>query len=182
VNSSLVIISGALLSACALVLGGAAQAQTAGGTGSQSSSDWWPSAYTGYIGLNGGRSDFKQGHGDAYSLYVGGMWNPNLGLELGGTDFGRGTNSEAYGFYLSGVGRIPLNDTFSLFGKLGLMYSRGETGGVRDSGFGETYGLGMDVTINRQWAGVLQYDRSTVHFVSGRDRMNLTSVGLKYRY
>jgi hypothetical protein len=69
-----------------------------------------------------------------------------------------------------------------LFGKLGLMYSRSETGGVRDSGYGETYGLGVDISINRQWAGVLQYDRSAVHFSGGRDRMNLTSVGLKYRY
>ena len=181
-NSSLVKTSGVLLSACALLLGSGAQAQTAGSGTSQASSDWWPSAYTGYIGLNGGRSDFSQGHGDAYSLYVGGMWSPNMGLELGGTDFGRGTNAEAYGFYLSGVGRIPLNDTFSLFGKLGLMYSRSDTGGLRDSGFGETYGLGMDISINRQWAGVLQYDRSTVHFVSGRDRMNMASVGLKYRY
>jgi hypothetical protein len=31
-------------------------------------------------------------------------------------------------------------------------------------------------------AAVLQYDRAAVHFASGRDRVNLASVGLKYRY
>ena len=180
-NSSLKKISGVVLSACALLLGGAVQAQTAGSNPS-TASQWWPSAYKGYVGLNGGRSEFNQGHGNAYSLYVGGMLNPNWGMELGGTDFGNGTRSSAYGFYLSGVGRLPLNDTFSLFGKLGLMYSRGDTSGNRDSGYGETYGLGLDVSINREWAGVLQYDRSAVHFFDGRDRMNLVSVGLKFRY
>jgi hypothetical protein len=110
------------------------------------------------------------------------MWTPQFGLELGGTDFGRGSQSEAYGFHLSGVGRLPLNETFSVFGKLGLMYSRSDTGGLRDTGFGETYGIGMDANISRQWAAVLQYDRSTVHFATGRDRINMASVGFKYRY
>ncbi len=180
-NSSLIKKSGVLLGACMLLLGSAVHAQTAGSNPS-TGSQWWPSAYTGYVGLNGGRSEFRQGDGDAYSLYVGGMANPYWGLELGGTDFGNGTRSSAYGFYLSGVGRLPLNDTFALFGKLGVMYSRSDTSGARDSGYGETYGLGLDVTINREWAGVLQYDRSAVHFIDGRDRMNLVSVGLKFRY
>lgn len=181
-NSSLKKISGVVLGACALLLASAAHAQTTGSDTSQANYDWWPSAYKGYVGLNGGRSEFSQGHGDAYSLYIGGMWNPNWGLELGATDFGRGSNAEAYGFNVSAVGRMPINDTFALFGKLGVLYSRSDTGGARDSGYGETYGVGMDISFNRQWAGVLQYDRSAVHFVTGRDRMNLTSVGLKYRY
>ncbi len=178
-NTSLRKISSLMLTTAALVCGSAAQAQSAG---SSTSSGWWPASYNSYVGLNAGRSHFDQGHGDAYSLYVGGMWTPQFGLELGGTDFGRGSQSEAYGFHLSGVGRLPLNETFSLFGKLGLMYSRSDTGGLRDTGFGETYGIGMDANISRQWAAVLQYDRSAVHFATGRDRINMASVGFKYRY
>lgn len=172
-------ISAMMLRAGAL-LAGSAQAQS--GSGSMTSSDWWPSASTAYIGLNGGRSEFAQGHGDAYSLYVGGMANPFWGLELGATDFGRGSRSEAYGLHLSAVGRLPLNESIAVFGKLGLMYSRSDTNGARDSGFGETYGLGLDWSVNRQWAAVLQYDQTAVHFVSGRDRMNMTSIGPRYRY
>ncbi len=154
-----------------------AQAQTA-----SSGSDWWPSSIQSYVGLNGGRSHFNDGRGDAYSLYVGTAWPTGFGLEAGGTDFGRGGNTEAYGFYLAGVGRIPVNDTISLFGKLGLMYSRSDNAGARDHGTGETYGLGMDVSITRQLAAVLQYDRSAVHLNTGRDRISVTSLGLKYRY
>jgi opacity protein-like surface antigen len=80
------------------------------------------------------------------------------------------------------VGRLPLNDTFTAFAKVGLQYSRSDAGGVRDTGFGETVGVGMDISLTRQVAAVLQYDRAAVHFATGRDRVNLASVGLKYRY
>ena len=45
-----------------------------------------------------------------------------------------------------------------------------------------TVGVGMDISLTRQVAAVLQYDRAAVHFATGRDRVNLASVGLKYRY
>ncbi len=165
------------LCAAALMLSHPVQAQTA-----SSGSDWWPSSIQSYVGLNGGRSHFNPGRGDAYSLYVGTQWPSQVGLEAGATDFGRANTTEAYGFYLAGVGRIPLNDTVSVFGKLGLMYSRSDNAGARDHGFGETYGAGVDFGITRQLAAVLQYDRSAVHFNTGRDRINTTSLGLKYRY
>ncbi len=165
------------LSAAALMLSQPTQAQTAG-----SGSDWWPSSVQSYVGFNAGRSHFDQGRGDAYSLYVGTQWPSQVGLEAGGTDFGRAASTEAYGFYLAGVGRLPLNDSISVFGKLGLMYSRSNNAGARDNGFGETYGVGLDVGITRQFAAVLQYDRSAVHINTGRDRINMTSLGLKYRY
>lgn len=161
----------------ALLVGGAAQAQSA-----DSSGGWWPPSERGYIGLTGGRTHFDQGRGNAYSLSLGGFWNPQMGLEVAATDFGRSDTADAYGFSVSGVARLPINDTFSAFAKLGLQYSRSDAAGVRDTGFGETYGVGVDISLTRQVAAVLQYDRAAVHFASGRDRVNLASVGLKYRY
>lgn len=134
------------------------------------------------MGLNAGRSHFDQGRGDAYTLQLGTIWPSQFGLEAGATDFGRAHNTEAYGFYLAGIGRLPISDTFAVFGKLGLMYSRTDNAGVRDTGYGETYGVGVDISMTRQLAAVLQYDRSAVHLNTGRDRVNMTSVGLKYRY
>ena len=166
-----------VLTGTALLMGNTGYAQTA-----NAASDWWPASDRAYIGLNAGRSHFDQGRGDAYNLYVGGMWTPQLGVEIGGTDFGHSQNAKAYGFYVSGVGRLPLNETFAVFGKVGMMYSRSDTGGARDTGFGETYGVGADINVSRQVAAVVQYDRSAVHFVGGRDRVNLASVGLKFRY
>jgi hypothetical protein len=165
------------LSAAAFILSAPAQAQS-----SSAGTDWWPTSMQSYVGLNGGRSHFNSGRGDAYSLYVGTMWPSSMGLEAGGIDFGRAGGTDAYGFYLAGVGRLPLNDTFAVFGKLGVLYSRSDNAGARDNGFGETYGVGVDVGITRQLMAVLQYDRSAVHLNTGRDRINTTSLGLKYRY
>ena len=169
--------SALLMTSAALLAGGAARAQSG-----DSSGGWWPPSERGYIALTGGRSHFDQGRGDAYSLAVGGFWNSQMGLEVAATDFGRSSTADAYGFSVSGVGRLPLNDTFTAFAKVGLQYSRSDAGGVRDTGFGETVGVGMDISLTRQVAAVLQYDRAAVHFATGRDRVNLASVGLKYRY
>ena len=171
-------ISALLMTSAALLVGAGAQAQSA----DSSSGSWWAPSERGYVALTGGRSHFDQGRGDAYSLAVAGFWTPQMGLEVAATDFGRSSTADAYGFSVSGVGRLALNDTFTAFAKLGLQYSRSDASSVRDTGFGETMGVGVDISLTRQVAAVLQYDRAAVHFASGRDRVNLASVGLKYRY
>ncbi len=144
---------------------------------------WYAPAGGRYIGLNAGRADYPGGgDGDAYSLYTGGMWGQNFGLEFGATDFGNAGPRDAYGFSLSAVGRVPLTPAFSLFGKLGGLYSRTDAAGSKRSGWGETYGVGVDFNFTQQLAAVLQYDRSKVRFATGDDHINTTSVGLKYRY
>lgn len=178
-------LSGIVLALASLGLGAAAQAQSSSTMSSSygSGSSWYAPAGGRYIGLNAGRSDFPSGKGDAYSLYTGGMWNQNLGLEFGATDFGKADGRDAYGFNLSAVGRVPLTPAFSLFGKLGGMYSRTENqAGVKDSGWGETYGAGVDFNFTQSLTAVLQYDRSRVKFAGDKDHINVTSVGLKYRY
>lgn len=184
-------LSGIVLAVAGLALGAAAQAQSSSstmGSGMSSSygsgSSWYAPAGGRYIGLNAGRSDYSgPGKGDAYSLYTGGMWNQNVGLEFGATDFGKANDRKAYGFNLSAVGRVPLTPAFSLFGKLGGMYSRSETEtGVKDSSWGETYGAGVDFNFTQNLTAVLQYDRSRVKFAGDKEHINVTSVGLKYRY
>lgn len=175
-HSSLRKLSLVALGAASVLASALAQAQTS------EAGHWWPSSTQSYIGLNGGRSHFDPGRGDAYTLSVGTLWPSQFGLEAGATDLGRAHNTEAYGFYLAGVGRLPINETFAVFGKLGLMYSRTDNAGARDTGYGETYGVGVDISMTRQLAAVLQYDRSAVQLNTGRDRVNMASVGLKYRY
>ncbi len=183
-------LSGIALTAAGLALGAAAQAQSSSSTtggmsaSTQSGSNWYTPAGGRYIGLNAGRSDFPgSGSGDAYSLYTGGMVNQTLGLEFGATDFGKSEGRDAYGFNLSGVARIPLTPAFSLFGKLGGLYSRTEnSAGTKDSGWGETYGVGVDFNFTQNLTAVLQYDRSRLKFAGDKDHIHVTSVGLKYRY
>lgn len=206
--------SGVCLAAAALSLSAAAQAQSTGttsgsamsssgdsGMGSMFSRNSWFRPGSGYIGFNVGRSDYGGGCGigafdcddtsDVYNLYVGNMWNRNLGLELGMTDFGdidrnNGT-TQAYGFSASLVGNWPLTESFSVFGKLGTMYGRTRISGVgtetgSDSGWGSTYGLGVNFDITPQLAAVVQIDQTNLRFVTGREHINTTSIGLKYRF
>ncbi len=187
-STSIRTLSGLVLAAAGLALGTAAQAQSSSTTGMgsrmDSSASWYAPAGGSYVGINAGRSDYSRSsdNGDAYSLYTGGMWSQNFGLEFGATDFGKSNAREAYGFHLSAVGRVPLTPAFSLFGKLGGLYSRTETAGVKDSGWGETYGVGVDFNFTQNLTAVLQYDRSRLPFAGDKEHVNVTSVGLKYRY
>jgi len=188
VSTSIRTLSGLVLSAVGLTLGASAQAQSGTaspmGTRMEPSSSWSANAEGGYIGFNAGRSDYRRtnGKGDAYSVYAGRLWGENFGLEIGATDFGNSNSRDAYGFNLSAVGRVPLTPAFALVGKLGGLYSRTETAGVKDSGWGETYGLGVDFNFTQNLTGVVQYDRSRLPFAGEKEHINVTMVGLKYRY
>lgn len=185
-------LSGIVLAMAGLALGAAAQAQTSPSStprssmnsSSDSDSTWYaPAAGGRYIGLNAGRTDYSgSDKGDAYGIYVGGMWNQNWGLEFGASDFGSDNSRKAYGFNLSAVGRMPLTPAFSLFGRLGALYGRTELNGVKDSGWGETYGVGVDFNFTQNLTAVLAFDRSHLKFAGDRDHIQVTSVGLKYRY
>lgn len=205
--------SGMALALAALAIGATAQAQTStsasrSGMSSSYGSSWYAPAGGRYIGFNAGRSDYFgncdasdilslscDNTGTAYSIYTGGMWNNNLGMELGATDFGRidrlGGSTKAYGFNLSAVGRVPMTDTIGLFAKVGAMYSRSEVGvgatavganSGKDTGWGPTYGVGVDFSLTPKLAAVLQWDQSKVPVLGDRERINVTSVGLKYRF
>ncbi len=191
-TTSIRTLSGIALALAALAGGVGAQAQSGTSSTSRSmgssydgtSTSWYAPAGGRYIGLNAGRAEFPgNGHGDAYSLYAGGMWGQNFGMELGANDFGKSEGRKAYGFNLSAVGRVPLTPAFSLFGKLGGLYSRTENAvGTKDSSWGETYGVGVDFNFTQNLTAVLEYDRSRVKFAGDKDHINMTSVGLKYRY
>lgn len=196
-------LSGVALALAALTVGAAAQAQstgmgttTSGMSSGMSGSSWYAPAGGRYIGLNVGRSDFGGGCGigafncddtsDVYSIYSGGMWNKNFGLEFGATDFGdfdRGAStSSAYGFSIKAVGMVPLTPSFSAFAKVGTMYTRTRDTLGRDSDWGSTYGAGVSFDVTPQLAAVLEVDQTNMKFAGSREYINSTSLGLKYRF
>jgi hypothetical protein len=164
---------------------------------------------SGYVGLNLGRSDYSlesglRGFGfnfndddtdTSVNLYAGSFFNPNFGLELGYTHFGKinrgGGDTEAEGVNLSLVGRAPMSSQFNLLGKLGTTYgwtdvSAAPGSGIasgNESGFGVSYGIGAEYVFSPQLSAVLQYDEHRLKFAgTGRDRVSATSVGLRYRF
>ena len=159
----------------------------------------------GYVGLNVGSSNYSLGNGfgpfasddkdTVYNVYTGTFFNPNFGLELGYTNFGKinraGGNTKAEGINLSLVGRAPITPSFALFGKLGTTYGRTDVSAAQNSlvasgketGFGVSYGVGAEYSFTPQLSAVLQYDEHKLKFAgAGRDRVDATTVGLRYRF
>lgn len=189
-----------------------ASAQTQQGTTSSAMSanangqrdSFLPYTQQGYVGVSAGQSkyDLRSGTGgfptddsdQALKIYTGGYFHPNLGVELGYLNAGRadriGGTSRAQGLNLSLVARAPLTEQFDVFGKLGTTYSRTRTSGNSgfgvatgsDSGFGLSYGAGVRWAFNENWAAVLEWERHKMRFADGKSDVDLTTLGVQYRY
>lgn len=189
-----------------------ASAQTQQGTTSSTTSanasgqrdSFLPYTQQGYVGVSAGQSkyDLRSGTGgfptddsdQALKIYTGGYFHPNFGVELGYLNAGRadriGGTSRAQGVNLSLVARAPLTEQFDVFGKLGTTYSRTRTSGNSgfgvatgsDSGFGLSYGAGVRWAFNENWAAVLEWERHKMRFADGKSDVDLTTLGLQYRY
>lgn len=193
------IVSGLAMAAASLAVSVPAQAQT-------TSNNW--SMYTpgsAYVGLNAGRSRFNgpsgvgafanDRNGNAYSLYGGNYFSHNFGFEVGYNDFGRvnrgGGTTRADGVSLSLVGRVPLGQSFNLLGRVGGTYVSTDVSAAPASGlatgrqnrFDLSYGLGAEFVFNPSWSAVVQYDEYNMRYPgSTRDRIDTTTVGLRYRF
>ena len=197
--------SGYALAKAALVAALTAAAGASTGVYAQSSNYSLFAPGSTYMGLDAGRANYSLGSGaggfalekrdTTYNIYGGGYFNRNFGLELGYNDFGRvsraGGSTEAEGIHMSLVGRLPLSPSFSLQGKLGTIYGRTKVTSVpasgiaagNESGFGASYGLAAEYSFNPNWSAVLQWNRYELKFPgSGRDPVNATTVGLRYRF
>ena len=158
-----------------------------------------------YIGFNVGQSNLNLNNGNGtfgiernkntYNLYGGSYFNDFVGLEIGYADFGRinrgGGQTKADGFNVGLAGKFPLGNSFNLLGRLGTTYGRTEVSsnigsGVvagKQTGWGGSYGIGAEFMFNPQLSAVLQYDEYNLKFAGGtRDRINTTSLGLRYRF
>lgn len=156
------------------------------------------------IGLNVGRSDYGLGCGalpgcedsDRYlRLYGQSMVNEYWGAEVGVLDMGRidlgSGNTRAQGVNLSVVGRVPLGEMFSAFGKVGTTFGHTSTSssagsglrGGSENGFGLSYGAGLSWHITPRVSAVVEWDSHDFKFANGeRDPVRATSLGLQFRY
>ncbi|MDD2845762.1 MAG: outer membrane beta-barrel protein [Rhodoferax sp.] len=158
-----------------------------------------------YVELGIGQSDFSLGNGSglfdsddgdtSYSIRGGSFFNANVGMEIGYTNFGKinraGGTTKAEGINLSVVGRMPLNPSFNVLGKIGATYGHTSVSSSLGSGvvagsekdFGLSYGIGAEYLITPQWSAVLQYESTKMQFAGDRsDRVGLTSLSARYRF
>jgi OOP family OmpA-OmpF porin len=188
----------------------AAQAQTMPAQASSSNAydasrtSWIPYTNNGYVGLNVGRSRFSTSCVGGFAcdrsdtsghIYLGGYFSPYFGAEIGYTDLGNigraGGRTEADGINLSLVGRVPLSQNFSIYGKLGGTYGRTRVSSAagtgiatgRETGWGAAYAVGLSWDINRNWSALLEFDNTRFQFAGNtHDNVRATSLGLKYSF
>lgn len=187
-----------------------AQAQPSSTTGSmgydESRYSLLPYTTGGYVGLNIGKPEYDSSCGNlpglacddpdtSWRLYTGGMFNPYFGLELGYLDMGEaeraGGEAHSRGVNLSLVGRLPLAQSFSIFGKVGTTYGRTEVSALAgsglatgtESGFAPSIGAGLSFDLTQQFSVLLEWDRHDFRFPGGeREEVASNSLGVKYMF
>jgi OmpA-OmpF porin, OOP family len=193
------------LSRTSRLLIAAAASTLALGALAQNTASNMSAAVSSYVELGLGQTNFSLDNGTglfgaerrdtAYTLRGGGYSTNNLGAEIGYTDFGSinrgGGDTKAQGINLSLLGKLPLNASFNLLGKIGTTYGHtrvssspfsGITGGS-ESGFGLSYGLGAEYVFTPQWSGALQYESHKLKFAGDQtDRIGLTTLSARYRF
>ena len=179
-----------------------AQAQS---TGSTSGSGFMggrgsmiPYTVSGYVGLNGGTSDYSGGcvagfacddRERAFKLYTGGMFNQWVGTEVGYHHMGsvdrNGGTTRAHGINLSLLGNFPIGEQFMVYGKLGTTYGRTKNTGSPSgtgNGWGPSFGVGAGFNISPQFAVVVDWDKHRFEFPTGDDYVSATTVGVRLRF
>jgi OmpA-OmpF porin, OOP family len=144
-----------------------------------------------YIGGNLGQADVDElGDKDTSFKILGGYQiNKNFAAELGYTDFGKassgGVTFKGTAIELVGVGTLPINDKFSVFGKLGFAMGDGEASApgitVSDDSVEVTYGIGVKYNFTPVFGVTAEY-QAYPDFANGATDVNVFSVGVVYRF
>jgi len=149
-----------------------------------------------------------------YKIFAGYRFNQNFAVEGGWTDFGKfsttqtfsapagsvGASFKASGWHVDAVGIWPLQNNFSLFGKLGGIYTEMKTSlstsgsitftpgaqtSAKKSEFNLKYGLGAQYDINQSIGIRAEWERASKvgdANSTGEADIDLLSVGLVYRF
>lgn len=78
----------------------------------------------------------------------------------------QGVDTDGYGVYLAGKASASLNPQFSVYGKLGIAYTKAEVScpdpavrGADDDDTGVYVGVGLEYKFHPEWSAVAEYER-----------------------
>lgn len=143
-----------------------------------------------------------------YKIQGGYQLSQNLAVEGGWVDLGKfnysatftGGNAQAdakaSGFNVAALGVLPLNESFSLFGKFGVIYAKVDTsaravgaGGAAWASASATnwkpnWGLGGTFNVNKQIGIRAEYEQFNKlgDANTGKDNVDLLSVGVVFKF
>lgn len=193
----------AVLAASSMSVMAQSSSEPAARPGSKAYSAPYERGFWSYAGGAVGRSDYDIGCRTGFpcdtdatglKLFAGGKFSEFAGLEAsyvwlgnaeraGGDTWGQGIN-------LSLVGTVPLGQSLGLNGKIGGIYGWTRTEGTtvpgfnagRDHGLGLSYGLGLTYALTRTVDLRLDWDRYRMKFTTGRDDVDLATVGVAFKF
>jgi OmpA-OmpF porin, OOP family len=189
----------AALALAALPAASFAQTTTSSGTG-------WTMPYErgfwGHAGISAGGSELDAAcpAGDpcntddkALRLFAGGRFNNAVGGEIGYIRFGDfqrgGGETDAEGVDLALIAGVPFGTNWSVFGKLGGIYSSvdvtgdgpGLTAG-KDNGWGWRAGIGLQMGITKNFAIRADLDRFNISAPGGDEDVDTLMIGAQYTF
>jgi OOP family OmpA-OmpF porin len=125
-----------------------------------------------------------------FKIFGGFRLNENFAAEVGYVDLGEvslagpaGSGSiETDGFQFAGVGRLPINEQFDVFAKIGLymwdLSASGPGGSADDDGTDIMFGFGGAWNFTEQLALRAEWER----FDLDGDNVDLLSLGLQFNF
>lgn len=173
-------------------------------------SPWAVQAENSYVKLDVGQAKYSAGGSEdktGFALAFGQALDANWGYEVGYVNFGKISDSatdpvtgdyvssslQSQAVYATGVGTLPINESFSAFGKLGLAVINSKASG--DYKFGseswsgsatETktnlmVGLGLAYNFTKEMAATVEYNYYG-KVIEGKINLSTLTVGLKYGF
>jgi OOP family OmpA-OmpF porin len=139
-----------------------------------------------YAGGSVGRNDNEE---FSWSLFGGYQLNRWVAAEFGYRDLGKqnmgGTTVDASAWELVGIGRVPIVDRLSAYGKLGGYMGRSHGGGINENNTDLTYGLGLEYGFTRNISLRGEWQRYTDLGGGGFGATNdvdIASLAVLYRF
>lgn len=140
-----------------------------------------------YVGVNVGKNqmDFSGINSSTSIGVLGGYsFNQNVAAEVAYTNLGSadyfGNSITGHVFSVAAVGSLPLNQDFSLLGKLGVASSTIEGQGNSESKTDLTYGIGAQYNVSKTVGVRLGYDSFKVGSTNTKDSA-LISIGAVFK-
>ena len=149
--------------------------------------------------LNGATGVSSDGYKASGKLFAGYEFDQTWGVEAGYTDFRKsnanytlngktGTaKSDGHAFYVAAKATAPLNEQFSVYGKLGAAYNKADLSATdttlnRDYSKTELYGgVGVQYNLNKQVALTAEYERYGKKKDFGA-KADVITVGARYSF
>lgn len=128
-------------------------------------------------GIDGGSSDVSG------KLFGGYQFTPNFALEAGAAEFGRfrahGDRVDGHALFLDAVGILPLDEQWSLLGRVGVAHADLDTSAGDAKGSGIKAGLGAQYALSNKVALRAEWERYHPSLFAQHPDIDQYTVGLR---